>query len=208
MRGSIAGVATLGPDEGVSWLAIGVYLIAQTFSGTWVAVAWHRYVLQEDDSGAIIPSFMGRRVGAYFMQGVLIAIIVGIVTVVAAAALFFAFSGLNSLVLAIVLPLVIALVGLWLFYRVSPALPAVAIEEALSIGDAWRATRPYSGSILVLVIAMAAASGVFGALVELTVESSTYLYLVLVMVQTWISMMVGISVLTTIYGVVVENRDF
>lgn len=202
--------ATLEVDTSaadVPWGPLILFLATQVIAGLWVAVAWHRYVLLEEDTGSIIPRFAADRIGAYFFQGIVVAVIVFLAAVLL---------GLGVAVFAIVLgPLAGSIAGgifivgfsLWLFYRISPTLPAAALGEAISIGDAWRKTKPYSGAILVMVLAMSVVSALAGALVESTLNIALGIYLIFTVIQTWISLMVGISVLTTIYGVAVENRD-
>ena len=58
-----------------------------------------------------------------------------------------------------------------------------------------------------MVLAMSVVSALAGYLDETTLGISSGIYLIFTLIQTWVSLMVGISVLTTIYGVAVEKRD-
>lgn len=205
--GLAANVSIENPGPDFPWLIFVLFSIGQVVAGLWVAVAWHRYVLLEEDSGSLLPRFMGGRIGAYLLQGIFLGVIVMLVAVVVGAVVGLAFAAVTGVGGIILTTVVVTGVALWIFYRLSPTLPAAALGEEYNIGDAWRATKSYSGAILTMVIIMSVASALFGSLVTATVDISMTVYLVFSVIQTWVSLMLGISVLTTIYGVAVENRE-
>lgn len=189
------------------WCAVSLFGIAYVIAGLWVAVAWHRFVLLEEDSGSIVPKFRGDRIGAYLLQGILLSIIVILAALVVGTVSGLIFTLVGGMAGVFLTTLVVTGVLLWIFYRLSPTLPAAALGEALSIGDAWRKTSAYSGAILTMVIAMSVLSLLFGSIVEAFAGVSILIYGLLSVIQTWVSLMVGISVLTTIYGIAVEHRE-
>ncbi len=197
------------------WGRVVLYLLLSTIAGLWIAVAWHRYVLREEDSGAVIPAWHGDRIWAYFAKGFLIglavvavafvtALIIGLVT----AAMF----GGRQLslgavpVYGIIVGLLMAWPVIYVFYRLSPALPAAALGEPLGLGDAWRKMAGKGGTIFVLALISIVASIIVGSgPIYLLGLTGVPAFIWVVIVQ-WLSVMVGISVMTTLYGHYVEGR--
>jgi len=170
----------------------------------WVAVAWHRFVLLEEYSNGVVPTFHGGRMLAYFGYGLLLGLVVGLATVVVAVlvggALFWA------PILAIAAAGIVAIAGCWAFYRLSPILPACAIGNKMGMKEAWAATKPMSGSILgamvifvVSILALAFLGVLIGSIIPI-------LGGVLLLAFNWLYILLGISFLTTLYGVAVEGR--
>lgn len=98
-------------------------------------------------------------------------------------------------------------VFVWLAYRVSPALPAAAIGKRMTLGDAWFETKGHGGALLLVAVL----SAVFSALLRvpthlvLPAVAAPVLWIWTVLAM-WARIMVGISLLTTIYGHYVEKR--
>ncbi|UZD90696.1 hypothetical protein [Cognatishimia activa] len=204
--GSVALTGDINSTSEIPWTGFIFAMGGQIIAGLWVAVAWHRFVLLEEDSGSLIPNFSSKRVLAYLMQGLIlffILFIVGLIVGIVSGLISSAIGGFMGVILATTIT---SFVILWVFYRYSPTLPAAALGETLSIDAAWKATKPYAGAILLLVLIMslvtALLSGLLGA-----IALPDPIHIGILAIQTWLNIMVGISVLTTIYGVAVENRD-
>lgn len=186
----------------------GLSLVLQLLSaiaGLWVAVAWHRFVLLEERGGSL-PTFHGSRMLAYFI------VILGLVFVMAlgagvaggVAALAFSF----STPLLIVAVVAILVTSMWIFYRLSPLLPAAALGEPMGVKQAWAATDPLSGAVLVAALLLIFFSILSGAAALLIMfQVSILIGVILIAILQWAYTMVGISILTTIYGIAVEGRD-
>ena len=193
----------LGNTSGASSTIAG---LLQFLAGLWVAVAWHRYVLMEEDSGALIPPLNAARIVAYFTQGLKIFLLLlcgGILTAILLAVLGSSSAGESASALIVISVIVGAF---WVFYRLSPVLPAAALDTQASIRGAWNVTRSLSGAILVLVLLLGVLSFVLVVVIEPIQYISGPMYLALSSIQIWFTVMVGVSILTTIYGVAVENR--
>lgn len=185
---------------------LGILLrILTVVAGLWVAVAWHRFVLLEE-IGSGLPTFHGNRMFAYFL------VIVGMSLALVLAGVFLGV--IVGLLLSSVTPLfvvaniAIVVTALWVFYRLSPLLPAAALGQALGVRQAWDATAEISGSVLgaaVILIVFSLLSGLVAALIMFQV--SILIGVVLIAVLQWAYTMVGISILTTIYGLTIEGRD-
>lgn len=185
---------------------LGILLqILSAIAGLWVAVAWHRFVLLEE-MGSGLPTFHCNRMFAYFL------VIVGMtLALVLAGGFLGAIAGLllsSATPLFIVAIIAIAIFAMWFFYRLSPLLPAAALGQALGVRQAWDATAGISSSILgvvVFYIVFSLLSVAAAALIMFQV--SILIGVVLVAVLQWAYTMVGISILTTIYGITIEGRD-
>ncbi|OIQ41465.1 MAG: hypothetical protein BM560_08915 [Roseobacter sp. MedPE-SWde] len=179
--------------------------LAMAVAGTWVAVAWHRYVLLEEASGAV-PPFHGKRMLAYFFTALGIGLAVGLVT-----GLVIGLVGLltfNLIPLFFVAVFVILVGAIWVFYRLSPLLPAAALGESLGVKAAWAATAQISGAVLVAVLILAiSAIGIGLVIVFGLFPISISLGMAMIAVLQWAYSMVGISILTTVYGISVQGRS-
>jgi hypothetical protein len=188
------------------WLQFLVTILAFAIAGLWIAVAWHRFVLLDERPGWI-PPFRGDRMWAYFLRGLLIAIILIPVIIVASIILGIVIGGLAqgnaffAVVLAVLIGFVLWLIGL----RLGTALPGAAIKPGTTIGDAWRATAGQWGMFAALAIMLAVLSAVIG-LVGSLLAGVPILSVIWSIVFNWISTMVGLSILTTLWGHYVEGR--
>lgn len=173
----------------------------------WIAVAWHRYVLLDELPERQLPPFDGARLFRYFLYSLGIFVLAFIVAVVVGA--------VAGLVFAIIPPLLflaalLALAaGLVVGYRLAPLLPATAVGQPLTFSAAWEATKGATGAIVVLAIVSAIASFVIdlpAVILGLGGQVGTFLALLWLMATEWVKMLVGVSILTTLYGHYVEGR--
>lgn len=179
-----------------------------TVIGLWIAVGWHRYVLMNEVPQQV-PTLRADRIWAYFLRGLWIGIIMIPVFVVMGLVIGLIGMALqvraDNLSMIWVLFLILLLPILAIILRLSAALPAAALGAPESVGDAWRATDGSWGDFLVLALPML-------ALIALLEFASFYLAgnrVVSTIWQIgigWVSMMVSVSVLTTLYGHYIEKR--
>lgn len=194
-------------------LTILVILPLLLFVFSWVAVAWHRFVLLEEYPGAL-PQISGRPIWPYVGKTLLLTmILIGI-----AIPLFFILAlvfGVNPMEMAagggagggVLAEIAVELLVSYLAMRLSLVLPAVSVGQPMGFIESWRVTRPVSGAIVGVVllltgfnlIATLASAPLLGALPVIGA--------LVFMATTWITMMVGVSILTTLYGYLVEGRD-
>ena len=211
------------PDGGQAMMLAGtyptgrvmVYLVLSLIIGLWIAVAWHRYVLREEDSGGVIPKWQGGRVWAYFtkslLSGLALAVaglVIGLVVGFVMATLFHnagatradaAGIGLITLVL-------IAVPIIYVFFRLCPALPAAALGEPLGLGDAWRLMAGKGGTILVLALVTVVVGAALGMGPAYLFGLNGLPMLIWDGLVQWFNTMVGISIMTTLYGHYMEGR--
>lgn len=186
--------------------------------GAWVAVAWHRYVLLEENPGGWIPIFHGREVQNYVLWMILLFLIYALmlfpIFLVGGLAIPGIESGRNpsalGITLFVVLFLVTITVAVIVFTRLSTCLVARAVSQPLSLSGAWSATRGSSGPIVICMLIMMGVMIAFGAIVSILVFVIGSVGMIVAvpfyLLFTWALMFFQISLMTTLYGHYVEGR--
>ncbi|MFQ6546920.1 hypothetical protein AADZ90_003130 [Aestuariibius sp. 2305UL40-4] len=167
----------------------------------WLAVPWHRYVLLSERQGwrASIP---GRATLSYALWAVLL--IAGAFLPVIALAPFGWLGGGFPFVVGI-LAFGLVLFGLYVGFRLSLVLPSIAVGRPLRLAEVWSLTGPHRAviaGVLALIIGVYLLVGWVGILLE-------SLHPALIVAATplsWLSLLFDVSVLTTLYGHIVEDR--
>lgn len=204
LRAPVPGAAPSGADV----LALFVWLVVSLFTGFWMSVAWHRFVLTGEVPAGFLPPLQLDRIGSYFLNTMLIGL-VAVPMVLAAGlviALLFGSGGAANLqMVGIVLLLLYIPIGAVLT-RLSVILPAAALDRKLTLGDAWLATRDASGTVAGVVALLLIGSLALdlppaylfppGSLIGEIWLGATY----------WLKVVIGLSVLTTLYGHYIEKR--
>jgi hypothetical protein len=208
--------ALIAPDAGMqgaiamaSIITIPLYL----FIFGWVAVTWHRFILLEEYPTAV-PAVAGRPIGAYVgrtvmmtLQMTLIMVPIILVSVLIVGDIFTepnAFLMNTGTGIAFAIGFGTAFTFFW--FRVGISLPAVAVGEPINSRKAWAETKPVWQTILGASIIMVSLNIVVTLLFSLLFVGIPLVAYVLSIAIQWATMMVGVSVLTTIYGHVIEGR--
>lgn len=194
------------------WLWTLLNLICLICISIWMIVGWHRFVLLEEMPRGFLPRWHGAVIWDYFGRAFFIGLAL-IIPLIISIAMGFMMIGTKSLALGLNgdMPL------RWLLYsfmsytftsfitlRLSLGLPAASIKKFMSCGESWEATSPYGIEIF-------GASLLF-AFLQVPVQFLAYKYndlIVAVLIQNVLTaciMLFGISVLTTLYGVIQETR--
>lgn len=205
------GVAEMGPGAMNGGHAMGLLVgnIVTLFAGVWIAVAWHRYVLLAEEPTAALPPFAGDKMGAYFLKALLIGIAVVIVSVilgmivgVLAMPLFSAGAGMIAMLLV---ALLVQVPMIFLGLRLATALPGTAIGVTHGFLAGWEATSDDWKAILQLSVIMALALWVLN-LISWFIFGGSLIGQLWALIIGWPVMMVGLSVLTTLYGHYIQKR--
>jgi hypothetical protein len=202
----IAGLRDGTPNVGAIGVVV-VGLIVWTAGSIWTAVAWHRYVLLDEEPGEVLPPLHRDQMLAYFGKWLLIVLVL-VVSIAALMLLLFLVASATGSPAIFMLMIVAMFIAVLVSYRLSPMVVAAAVGNRLTLGDAWAATKGATGQILLLVIV----TGLCGWLIDLPVyllPSNTLgglLALIWMAGTYWVKTMAGISILTTIYGYYVEGR--
>lgn len=197
-------------STGWIWFGLTIWLI-EVFVSIWVAIAWHRYILLEEE-GSLLPSFYGRAFLEYFGAFLLVGLASGMLglLVVVAVSLLFAFLGpsLYFFLQESFIPLPAFFVMFWITSRLSPVFPAVALGQKTTLTEAWRTTSKVPSSILMILPLFYLLNFAFGyGIGVVVVPVSSFLGSLITAAAQCIWAMIGISILTSIYGVVVEGRE-
>jgi len=182
-------------------------LVVSIVGGLWIAVAWHRYVLEEEISGGPIPYWRGAQIGRYFGRSILLGLIIGVpITMVLSIVMGMAAMSAN-VVVPTAIGVVVLFFGVYLFYRLCSILPAAALNRPLTMGESWRATEGAGGPIVVLVIIALVGAAILQLPGLVFGGNETFLGLIWTVISGWLTLMISASTLTTFYGHYIEGRE-
>lgn len=197
-----------------------IYLACIVFGGSWIAITWHRYVLSNEVPIRFIPRWPGLKILGYPLRVFLIVFtlywILGFVLMAYGA--LGESTGLlepcGARVTGVQTPIKIflffAIVACaLLFLRLSPLLPAYALDKNLSVREAWLKTSEATLPILTLGIVSVAICYVLlwvPAFLFYGNPPMTFSFIYLLAME-WFQTLIGVSLLTTIYGHYVEGRN-
>ncbi|WP_417586763.1 hypothetical protein [Pararhodobacter oceanensis] len=193
----------------------GLLLIAslvQFVFALWIAVAWHRYILLQQEPAGYIPAWNGAEIIGYFKAGlilvlILIAVMIPVMMIGGMLLLPLATNGQASLLAGLLGALLLYVPAAYIAYRLSPILPAAAIGKAMTLKDAWYQTSPSGAAFVVLTVVSVLAGWLVNMPASLIAPVALPIALVWVAVAQWLAIVVGASILTTIYGHYVQKRD-
>lgn len=178
----------------------------------WVAVVWHRFVLCDEAPTGLVPPFDGAAVGRYLVASLIFGLIILaaalpvslLVGLLLGPAMFDPGldrpPGMAALLIGFAL---IYLPVAWVAYRVSPILPSAALGPRMPLKEAWYATGTSGAAFVVLTVVSVLAGWMINAPAQALPAA---LGLVWGFLANWLTVLVGASILTTIYGVYVEGR--
>lgn len=202
---SVADPASGLSDAQVQSIAmlVPISIILYLLMASWMAVSWHRYILVEEKLG-VVPTFDFGTVTAYAGKSLLI----GLIIMAAVIAVSLVLLPVLGFTFGLFLYAFVIGIGVsFLVFRLSICLPARAIGEKMGIAESWSKTSDMSGAIFQAALFIAlintvinVVSGALGVYMPIVAEG-------LSMLGTWIMTLVGISILTTLYGIIVEGRQ-
>jgi hypothetical protein len=187
-------------------------------SASSIAVNWHRYILRDEipRGGEVLR--LDDIVWRYF--GNMLMIMLAVIAVLLVVAVPFSLIGVAAQMPAIGVAATFILgipIAGTLFLRIAIKLPAIALGRTdFSSRDAWRASESNNVPIFTLfVLNLLVAAGAILAIVVIQLFFSLFgaliggmVELALQVVVNWILTIFGITILTSLYGFFVENRDF
>lgn len=172
---------------------------------SWIAVAWHRYVLLEEDTNQLFPHWNSGRVFGYIWKTLLVGISIGLLIV-------FPFILVSSVIGAAGLQGLLPLLGLgmficfyYMFFRMGLALPALAVDQKMNLKAAFQDTKELSNEIWGLA-AMVVTLTVFVSVLIGLIAPNNILGVLITSVFQWFMVMISASLLTTLYGHAIERR--
>lgn len=201
----------IGDDVASPFFALAplIMLPLALFVFGWIAVSWHRFILLEEESD-LLPAYSGRPIWPYVGTTILLALRMMLI----ALPFLLIFGGLmgGSLssgggvgIFAIGMIAINLLIS-YLAMRWALVLPAKALDRNMRFKESWDATAPFSATILWVVVVIVVVNFVLGLVGGLFGLVPIVGILVNAAVS-WLTGMLGISILTTLYGHIVEGRD-
>ena len=207
-------------------LTLLLILLVSTFGFASIAVNWHRYILLGEEAEGGQKFRMDRLVWRYLgnimllQLGMLAAnLVAGIVLVIAYLILSLA---MPQYAAGSIMGLVFIAWLVWLFLavtRYSTKLPAIALgREDYSFRRAWEDTNGHSGALfgfwsllllLLIAVALVLLIPVLGMRFGLGLTGLAGLFLSqgLQFAVNWVMMILGVTMLTTQYGILAEGRE-
>lgn len=209
-----AGDMAMGMPSGRMGFGIGIggllALIVTLVTSLWIAVAWHRYILLSEKPAGYVPPFNKDRILAYFLRALvygLALILAGLILGMIMGAILTPLAARGNIVLFMILMGVLVYMPIVILaFRLTAALPASALGTETDVMAGWRATEGATADIAVLAALMVGLSLLFGLIDNLVFSNVWLLSFLWGVVVGWLLMMVGISILTTLYGHYVEKR--
>jgi hypothetical protein len=200
---------------GPSLLAQLANLVIVIVTSIWMAIAWHRFILKNEAPAGFVPPIDGNRMGAYFLRSLLIGIILivlGFVLGIVAGFIMIGLigaggGGMGTIFTITVISLLLVYFPLFVIgYRLSTALPGTAIDNAGTFMSGWEATAGETGAFVGLGLISVLAMVVSAVLTIFVLAKITVLFIAWTLVFNWLAVLVGLSVLTTLYGHYIEKR--
>lgn len=201
---TVDGVTLPVMDPGVAFTII-LMSIAAVVAGLWIAVAWHRFVLVEERPDGWLPQWHGSRTLAYLGRSLMIGIAVLVVVIVTNLLLGPVLQGLGAFGHVLRLT-ILGTLGTIVFLRLGVMLPAGTVDHRMTVAEAWTATKGESGTIVGLALVAAVATVLVQVPTMLNDDPGSMISMVYTIVLNWFVTMIGISVLTTLYGHLIEGR--
>lgn len=204
-------IESLGDLGVVGGGGLGVFLTLAVVIATslWIAVAWHRFVLLNERPAGMVPAFHGPLVWAYFLRSLGYAAIIVAGVLVLGSIVMLLFGGLlrgSTALVMVVSGLLVYLPLTVVMLRLMTALPGVALGAEGAFLAGMRATEGRTGEIAVVAVIVVGLRIVLAFLSLKLLANLTILGFAWDAVTGWFVTMVGVSILTTLYGHYVEGR--
>ena len=177
-----------------------------------MAILWHRHVLLNSDTrdanlrpdSGLVMGYLWRAIVLGFVQ-LLIAIPIALAIAVLGGAGAVVTGGANTM-LFVIIGVVAGVIFIWIALRLSVVLPAAALGNLMPIRESWQITTPAANVLWGVAVLLAVINTLFNYIGTAIMPVDPAMALVFQTVFFIIEGMVFISVLTTLYGHLVENR--
>ena len=181
-------------------------LAINVFVTLWIVVAWHRFILLDELPRKFSPKWHSKTAAKYALNTLLVTIS-GLPVLFAVSWYFSTSSVFLDMYQIALTPLawLLVLFNLVLLIRLGLTLPSVAIEQHLGLRGAWRASSGKTFALVQIVILMIICRLLFAIPGEMYPNNNYVILLELVLAG--IPALIGVSVLTTMYGTWVEGRE-
>lgn len=201
---------TMQMPSGSSLLILLVLLIVGLIGYALMAILWHRHVLL-NGSGQDVALRPG---GDIIRHYIWCAIVVGFVQFLAAfpvtivmGILGAAFAGFSPAFSLTVISVLGGIIFAWVALRISIILPAAALGQRMRIAQSWQASAPISASLWGVAGFLAVINVGLTLLTSSLTPDAIAPNLIAGAVVYIIEGLIFVSVMTTLYGYLIEKRD-
>ncbi len=197
------GFAIFGAQRTETILALLVILVVIVIALSWAAISWHRYSLLAERPASILPP-LNRALLLAYVGGVVRVTLMTIAWAIPLAVILIALT-------FVVLPSspvmeVVTFVGIVLLMaqtlRYSLILPAAALGQSMRLSEAAAASRTHL-SLFLFVTVLTFVIGYVGEEIVSVLDFAG----ILSFLFDWFNFALGLSLLTTLYGLCVEKRE-
>lgn len=172
-------------------------------------VHWHRYILLGEKPGVLMLQLSWRQVAKYIVGGI---VILGVLILpfwllgMIAGRVAIGFAAQGDWLVALGIMAAVSIFFTAIFLALSPILPANAIDRNFKISDGLSAMSGTLGTLLVCAVGLLAIELAAATITQLL--ASLYLPLATAssLILTGLTGMIGVSLITTIYGHFVEEH--
>lgn len=202
-----AGMGMMGGGMGLSVILV---LVVSLITGIWIAVAWHRYVLLGEVPTGYVPPFMGERMGQYFIKSLLIGLVLMVLGMILGMIVGLLFGRLMAasgvFVTLFLMAVMVQVPMIFLGLRMAAALPGTALGQNPALMAGWQATAGEWRPLLQLAVIMALALWLVSLISWSVFGGYGVMANIWQLIAGWPVTMVGLSILTTLYGHYIEKR--
>jgi len=196
-----AGTSAAGFGATVFFIAFAALFIYITVTIA-VAIAWHRFVLLGISPGQGLVR--NAPIWGYFWRSIVIGLIAALPVAIVQSVVL-SVVGAAAGMLSVIIVLVFSVVAITLAVRLSLVLPALAIGKSMTLGESWGRTAPVWGDILIAMLCVIAIQSVSLVLRQIGFPAGVPLQIIGALLD-WVITLLSLSVLTTLYGHLVEGR--
>ena len=172
---------------------------------SWIAIAWHRYILLEETSNQLFPSWNPSRIIWYSVKTLVMVFTIAFIIIIPFALVTTILNGVGLIVILPFINILLFMSFYYIFFRAGLILPAVALDAKMSIRQSFDATKHLSNEIWglsTIVIAMV----LFVGIVSGALAPNNFIGVLIISIFQWVVVMVSASLLTTLYGYAIERR--
>lgn len=178
---------------------------------SWVAVTWHRFVLMDEEPN-FIPTFSGKPVWPYLRR--LLMIILQVILAMLPLLMILLLGGqalgrfiMGNPIIMMLINFGLSIVFSFFWIRISLSLPATAVGEKMGSFDALNESKKASSTIWIFALLLTVFNTAIGiGFPFLLYYLPDFLVFFLTIVYQWFVVMFGISILTTLFGHLIEGR--
>ena len=203
----LAGTAMGAPLDGGGFvIAFAIILVSSLAIFAWIAVAWHRFILLEQYPG-MLPAWKDQPITPYVLKSITIFVLLVLGALLGGFVVIGLFSAIGGPALVTFGIMAISFMLSYFALRMGLVLPAAAVGEEMEISESLAQTKPMSSNIFGVAATMIFLNFVAGLVVTTIYSFASIIGVVLDIATTWLFIMANISVLTTLYGMLIEGRE-